>query len=136
MEDGWVTAAKAIAVIAVIGGAIFLAVSTIGWERTLRVLGIDVTTVETAADSQCNRAREAGGRDTTIACVPDRKWLRRFVDDCLAQRDPDLVYVDSTGALTGVPKCPPSLRTQAQRYAHKPLPREFRLADVVQASGQ
>jgi hypothetical protein len=131
-----VSALKVVAVIGAVGGAIALGVSTIGWERTLRVLGFDVTKVETAADSQCNRAREQGGRDMDVACVPDRRWLRQFVDDCVAQRDPDLVYVSSEGVLTGVGKCTPNVRSQAQRYAGRPLPRDFRLADVVQASGQ
>ena len=59
----WIAHWSFVAVIAVAG---YFAVSSYGWSRTLRLIGIETTTLETAADSQCHRAREMAAKHRAI----------------------------------------------------------------------
>lgn len=132
MPDWLRTGIAAIAIIGAIGGGGYLAVTQLGWESTLELLGFQVNTVLTAPESQCNRARDQASADESITCKPDRDWLAQFYERCGAGEETGLVYVGETGALDAIGKCPIQVRAAARKRAREPIPRDYRVADMVE----
>ena len=126
-------AVKVGAVIVAIGVAGYLAVTNIGWESTLEFVGIQTTTLTSAPKSQCARAREQSTEDQSFICINDRKWLRAFYRACADGADPGLAFVGPDGAVTDVPKCPRRARAEARHMLTQPIPRDYRVADQIDA---
>ncbi len=133
-----VDAARSVAVWAAIAAAVlgggFALVKVVGTDNALRLIGIEVTTVRFAAESQCNRAREQDTQEETTGCVSDREWIRRFQKACAEGKEPDLIAVYEDGLVARVPKCPASQRDEAREALKQPVP-DVRVADVI-AEGQ
>ena len=106
-------------------GPRYALVNAIGWDKRLGIVGFEVTTVQSAPDSQCNRAREQVGEgdDIAIACVSDREWLKRFRASCSAGKESNLALVDTDGALTSIGTSPEEWRADGRPTDPRRLPR-------------
>ena len=122
---------KGFAVLAAIVTAGYLAVDRWGWEPVAELLGIEVSHVVTAAESQCEDAREQETRDETVACIPDRKWGRRYFDPCAKGEEPGLVVVDLEGELVDIPKCSPGQGRWARSRLDRPIPNDYNVAERI-----
>jgi hypothetical protein len=129
--DSILGALKVVAVVAVIGGAGYLAVTQLGWESTLELVGIQTTTLAAAPDSQCARARDQSTEDYAVRCISDREWLRTFIDACAKGEESGLAIVGPDGVLRPMDTCPRGQRGAARARVGAPIPRDYRVADLV-----
>jgi hypothetical protein len=94
---------------------------------------VQVSTLLSAPDSQCSRAQEQSTADETVICVSDRSWLRIYTEKCAKAEESGLVYVHTDGVLTRVGTCPRNQRADARSHLGEPIPRHFRVADLVES---
>jgi hypothetical protein len=131
MRESLRSAAAVVAALVVVGVGGYFAVTQLGWETTIEMLGFEITAVVRAPESQCAQAQEYQTEDEAVMCIADRRWMREYIERCAEGEEPDLVYIASDGVLTRLGKCPPRQQRSASRQRDVSIPADVRVAEIM-----
>ena len=133
MRESLRSAAAVVTALAVVGVGGYFAVTQLGWETTIEMLGFEVTAVVRAPESQCAQAQEyqTENENEAVRCIADRRWMRDYIERCAEGEEPDLVYIASDGVLTRLEKCPPRQQRIASRQRDVSIPADVRVAEIM-----
>lgn len=126
--------AKGIAVTALIAGVGYMAVTQLGWTRTLGFLGFEITSTVRAPQTDCQRNPDLENEqvgDEVVLCISDRLWIKDFLAQCARRQEMDLVHIRRSGRLRGFPRCTAREQRRARALRQETIPRDVRVTEFI-----